>query len=373
MLSPFISQKFKFWSFVSMVLLVFVHGYNLELRYLQPWTTPEEQLTFTSFTEYFLANGIFRFRIPMLFIISGYLYAMHDQVPNKQRVGKRFKTLIIPYFLWSAFGIAITYLLELFPYGNHLVESSQVVQIDESRKLIHEYYWYEVLGRWVFFPVSYQLWFIRVLFIYNLAYPAIRWCVLHPTAKWIFFSVAVLLWLSTFGLIFFEGEGLLFFSIGVWMHKTNFNIETPSAFLKPFQWLILFLLLASVKTFLAFKGFELIADAVYPVLILFHKATILSGLIACWFGFDAIVKWCMNKQWFIWLSAFSFIIYAMHAPVVAFLINGMFEGLNYMEGYRLISFVGLPLLVITGCIVTGVILRFVSPKMYGVLTGGRGL
>src|SRR6187551_1947781 len=105
MLSAFNSQKFRFWAFVSMVLLVFVHGYNLNQGYLQPWTIPAEPLTPTSFTEYWLANGIFRFRIPMLFIISGYLFAISDDKPYKQRVGKRVKTLLYPYLTWSAFGL----------------------------------------------------------------------------------------------------------------------------------------------------------------------------------------------------------------------------------------------------------------------------
>ena len=65
------SKKFKFFSFLSMVLLVYVHGYNLQNSYLQPFSTVHEPLTVTTFTEYFLANGLFRFRIPMLFIISG--------------------------------------------------------------------------------------------------------------------------------------------------------------------------------------------------------------------------------------------------------------------------------------------------------------
>ncbi len=44
MLSAFNSQKFRFWSFISMALLVFVHGYNLNQGYLQPWTIPGEPL-----------------------------------------------------------------------------------------------------------------------------------------------------------------------------------------------------------------------------------------------------------------------------------------------------------------------------------------
>lgn len=111
MLSAFNSQKFRFWSFVSMFLLVFVHGYNLNISYLQPWTIPAEPMTVTSFTEYWLANGIFRFRIPMLFIISGYLFAISDHKPYKQRAGKRVKTLLYPYLIWSAVGLLLTFVL----------------------------------------------------------------------------------------------------------------------------------------------------------------------------------------------------------------------------------------------------------------------
>lgn len=154
MLSSSLSQKFKFWSFVSMVLLVFVHGYNLEIRYLQPWTAPNETITFTSFVEYLFANGLLRFRIPMLFAISGYLFALHDQAPHGDRIKKRARTLLAPYLIWSAFALVLVFLLEMFPTTREWVMSSQVVQIDNTRKLIHEYQWYEVIARWLFFPVA---------------------------------------------------------------------------------------------------------------------------------------------------------------------------------------------------------------------------
>src|SRR5215470_12119677 len=94
-LSKFISDKFKFWSFISMVLLLFVHGYNLEQRYLRPWSVVDEKLTITGYIEYFLTNGIFRFRIPMLFIISGYLYASRELTSNGVKLRKRLKTLMV--------------------------------------------------------------------------------------------------------------------------------------------------------------------------------------------------------------------------------------------------------------------------------------
>jgi fucose 4-O-acetylase-like acetyltransferase len=372
-LSAFTSSKFRFWSFAAMVLLVFVHGYNLPERYLQPWTIPGEPLSFTGFTEYFFANGILRFRIPMLFIISGFLFAMRDDVPYRQRIRKRFRTLFLPYIIWSAAGLAFTYALEFTDYGRSLVAASGVVQIDNTRMLLHDYRWYEMLGRWLILPVPYQLWFLRVLFIYNLAYPAIRWCITHRIARWIFFSVAVLMWLGTMGFVFFEGEGLLFFSLGILIQKSGFSIETPGKGFRPLWWGLLFVALAAGKTVLAFAGLPLLGNAVYPVMILMHKGVVVSGLIACWFGFDPLVRWCMARPWFVWLSAFSFIIYAMHAPLVAYLINPALALGPAIPGFALLTFVWLPLAIITLAVLTGAALRALFPGFYSILTGGRGL
>ncbi len=370
MLSEFNSQKFKFWAFISMVLLVFVHGYNLNENYLQPWTTPGEPLTLTTFIEYWLANGIFRFRIPMLFIISGYLFAMGDYKPYKERTVKRTKTLLYPYLIWSAAGLLLTYFLEFFPYTRNVVTATHMMQIDEHRTLLHQYKWYEVLARWVFFPVSYQLWFIRVLFFYNLAYPALRWCVLHRTAKWIFFPMAILFWLSTSGLIFFEGEGLLFFSIGIWIHKTNFNIDTSKKWLSAKIWVFVFMGLSIIKTILAFQPHF---NGLEHLLLFLHKLVVVSGLICAWYGCNGLVKFCMSKKWFVWVSAFSFMIYAIHAPIVLYATKAIMMEISHWTGYRLLIFIFLPIFIITVAILKGALLRKFFPKIYSFITGGRGL
>ncbi len=370
--SDFNSRKFKFWSFISMFLLVFVHGYNLNERYLQPWSMPTDSFSLTTFIEYFLANGIFRFRIPMLFIISGFLFALHDNKPYGERTRKRLRTLLLPYLIWSALGFAFTYFLELFPYTRDVVSASNIVRIDDSRALLHDYRWYEMLGRWILIPVPYQLWFLRVLLMYNLAYPAIRWCVTHRIAKWIFFSVAILMWLGTMGFVLFEGEGLVFFSLGVWIQKTNFNIDVSKRWLNPAWWGFAFIILAAVKTILAFLGSPFLGDAMFPVLVILHKLVILSGLITAWYGCNGLVAWCMQRKWFIWLTAFSFMIYAIHAPLVAYAIEALFAVVNQVPYYRLLSFVFLPLVIIAFAVGVGAVLRRVWPGGYGVLTGGRG-
>lgn len=356
-----------------MVLLVFVHGYNLQHRFLQPWTIPGEPITFTAFTEYFLANGIFRFRIPMLFIISGFLYALHDRRPYGERINKRLRTLMLPYLIWSAAGILLTYILELFPFSRDVILSTNMTQIDSERMFLHEYHWYELLGQWILSPLPFQLWFIRVLFVYNLAYPALRWCVTHPIAKKIFFPFAILLWLFTMGFYFFEGEGLLFFSLGIWMQKNSFDIDRAAPYLHPHRWGIAFVSFALIKTWLAFSGQPIFGDAVYHLLAALHKLTVISGLIAMWYGSDRLVKWCMSKHWFVWGSGFSFIIYALHAPFIVYAIEGVFRFVDHLPYYRLFTFILLPTAIITLSILIGAALRKTVPRFYSILTGGRGL
>ena len=275
--------------------------------------------------------------------------------------------------IWSALGLAFTYCLELLPFGRELVGGSHVVQISDTRMLLHDYKWYELLGRWILIPVPYQLWFIRVLFIYNLAYPWIRWCVLNRIGRWIFFGIAVLMWLGTMGFVFIEGEGLLFFSLGVWMQKTDFNIEQARRWLNPSFWGIAFVFTAVIKTTIALIGQPFPGTAVFPILILLHKVMVVSGLIACWFGLDSLVSWCMKRKWFVWLSAFSFMIYAIHAPLVAYCIDPMLRLCANLTAPGLSAFFLLPLIIIAFAVGTGFLLRLITPKVYGFLTGGRGL
>jgi fucose 4-O-acetylase-like acetyltransferase len=369
MLTPFQSKQFRFWSFVSMVCLVYVHGYNLNNSYLQPWTTPQEPLTITTFVQYWLANGLLRFRIPMLFIISGYLFALSDNQPYKQRTRKRVRTLLYPYLIWSAVGLLFTFVVAWFPAGRAVLTESGMAQLDEQRVFLQQYHWYEWIARWLFFPIAYQLWFIRVLFIYNLAYPVIRWCVTHRIARRIWFPVVIILWLGTQNFVLIEGEGLFFFSLGIWLQKKDFDIDHPSPKLNPVFWGIVLLVLSVAKTLVAFLPHF---DAQRPILIFTHKAVVFSGLITAWYGGKSLVRYCMARPWFAYLTAFSFMIYVLHAPLVVYANTWVFMYLGAWQ-YRLATFILLPFALILLSTGIGYLFRKVLPGLYRFTTGGRGL
>jgi membrane-bound acyltransferase YfiQ involved in biofilm formation len=81
----------------------------------------------------------------------------------------------------------------------------------------------------------------------------------------------------------------------------------------------------------------------------------------------------MQRKWFVWISAFAFMIYAVHAPLVAYSIEALFDVVNQVPHYRLLSFIFLPLTIIAFAVATGALLRKAWPGLYGLLTGGRGM
>lgn len=367
-MNRFLSQKFRFYSFISISLLLYVHGYNLNDSYLTPFSSVNEPLTCTTFIEYFLANGALRFRIPLLFIISGYIFALQDQKPYTDRIKRRFVTLIVPFLIWSAVGLAITYLWQQFPVTAQAVRDAALDQLGDNRPY-NQIGWGGILFRWLVKPVSFHLWFIRSLFFYNVLYPVIKWMVMKYPAVW--FALVFVFWHTIFSFFFIEGQGLFFFSLGIFLCKRNYPIhKKPVWFSHYLSWLF-YLGISVIKTFMAFELDP--NDAATPfILYALYDISVASGIIAIWFGADFIVQRAMDKHWFQWACKFSFIIFALHVPLIHYTTRLAFIYWHNLHYYRLLTYLVVPVVIYFFCIGTGALLRSAFPKAYRVATGGRG-
>jgi hypothetical protein len=220
-------------------------------------------------------------------------------------------------------------------------------------------------------PIAFQLWFIWALLIYNIAYPPIKWCVeKHPI---IWFSTTILIWLISLELPLIHGSGLLFFSLGVFLQKTNFDTEMPKKYLNPMSWGIIFIVSAVLKTYLAFEGHKFIGEANGFILNFLHKITEISGLISIWYGANNLVKWIWNTKIFQICLPFSFMIYVLHVPVLYFAVYATDQYLIDWQYHRIFTYTFIPLVIILASVIIGFLLRKISPTVYGILTGGRGL
>jgi len=368
-MNRFTSQKFRFFSFIAIAMLVFVHGYNLNENYLRPFSAVTEKMTFTTWLEYFLANGLLRFRIPILFIISGYIFALQDQKPYGQRIVKRFRSLLIPFLIWSALALAFTFLLQQFSFTAKLVANAGIDQLGDNRPYT-EVGWQGILTRWVFAPPAFQLWFIRVLFIYNLLYPGFRWLVTRFTIPW--FIICFALFFLAFNYMYLaEGQGILFFSLGIWLQKSNFPLERPPRwFSLPLAWLF-FVGCSVIKTFMAFE-LEPYAEISLWTLNILYVSSIIAGIMAAWYGLDAVVRWCMNRKWFVRSASYSFFIYAMHVPLLSYLTQYFFYLFSDFQYHRLLIYFLAPLCTLSLCFLCGFIIKRTMPSVYKLITGGRG-
>lgn len=367
-LHRFMSKKFTFYTFVCIALLLFVHGYNLKVTYLSPFSLVDEPLTFTTFTEYFFANGLLRFRIPMLFLISGYIYSIQDKRSYGKRIKRRFISLIVPYFIWSAVGLAVTYIWQQHPVTLQAVQNAALDQMGDNRPY-SEIGWAGVIKRWLLTPVSFQLWFIRSLFIYNLLYPVLRWAAERHAAAT--FGVLGLFWVSFLQVPFIEGQGLFFFTAGIFLQKRSFPLERRPEWYSAFLNWIVFIGVCVVKTFIAFE-FDVLTPTLQWAMMLLYACTTLSGMLAVWFSLDKVVRWCMSRRWFSWATDFSFFVYGLHIPLLAFVTNFFFMYLHNWQLHRLFIYLIAPSVVLPFCIAAGALVRRLLPGVYRVLTGGRG-
>jgi fucose 4-O-acetylase-like acetyltransferase len=367
-LYPELSKKMRFFAFVSMLLLVFVHGYNLNERYLQPFSTVNEPMTFNAFFQYFTANGLLRFRIPMLFVISGYLYALHDHSPNKKRLVKRFRTLMVPYFLWSAIGLLIAFVMWKISWTHQAVINSHLQPTNHTFDQYTPSDWFHSF----LWPTSYQLWFIRCLFFYNLLYPVLKWAVLRIPS--ILFTILTVLWIFLFGLFVIEGEGLLFFSLGIWLCKRDKDVQLAPKWFSIKWALPVLIILCAFKTWWAFHGIRWLQG--FPLgfsLVIMHKIVVALGLLVAWFGLEKLARNAMENKWFNSACSYGFIIYALHVPIVTYLIDPSLSLFHGTPHARLVVFILLPLLLIFFCMLVGYIMRKTMLPVYSILTGGRGL
>ncbi|RYZ19405.1 MAG: acyltransferase [Chitinophagaceae bacterium] len=395
LLRPEWSRKMRFFSFVSMVLLVFVHGYDLNDRYLQPFTFVAEKMTVTTFFEYLTANGLFRFRIPMLFAISGYLLALGDSKGYWKIIGKRFRTLAVPLILWSAIGALIAYGLYHWSFTHQSVQNIHMQPTEKNWNEFGPAEWARTIGST---NVSYQLWFIRSLFILNLVYPALRWLTLKATTPW-FVYIALMWTFMPVGMIEFavliagegsplaqalrhlhgpweivlDGEGLLPFCLGIWLCKRGKDLsQKPRWFSMP-VFAGIFVGAAVAKTILSYYGnFQNPFPIGVPIWLL-HKVVVASGMLVAWFGADRLAAWGLRQRWFRHASDQSFMIYALHVPLITYLIDpvhGLLQGFRY---YRLATYALLPTAIILAAILVGSLLKQLAPPVFGILTGNRGL
>ena len=301
--------------------------------------------------------------VPLFLLFSGYLFfkeGRFDGALYRHKLKSRFRTLFIPYIIWSTLCFIIA-----------------VVQGQVTPTLLHyaEGLWDTALWNdgTTFsrtlpgYPVNMPLWFIRDLMILVLISPLI-WFLIQKTRGWGILLMAAW-WFPAHDKFFgFGADSLFFFSLGALfaMKQVNF-VQLARKYAVPFYIAAGIMLvvdfLVMYKNYLAYHElrFNWLVFNVYVVSIM--GATLaFAGKMADKPFADRLIQ----------LSSVSFFLYAAHIlwlePVRDYLLKVLAPSSNAAVILFYFAFIAFQCTIVTALYF---LMRRFLPKTTAVLTGGR--
>jgi surface polysaccharide O-acyltransferase-like enzyme len=353
-MDKFVSVKLRVLSFLAMIMIIFLHSYNLVVNL--GGGSAEIKNNWNSFTQIFISDGITRIAVPLFASISGFLLFLQiDETISYflTKYRKRFNTLFIPYVLWSAWGLLFFFILQVIPQGRKFFNST----------LIKDYSLHQFLDTLFLNPLPYQLWFLRDLIVLVLLSPLIYFFIKH--LKIVAVSILFVLWYLDLNFIIFKPDTLFFFAVGIYL-SLNKQMFLSSSFPKlsiytTICWIICLVLKTANINF-----------GVYFGSLFFMKAGILLGLFSSWYLYNRIVDGRdMEKTTFFKFSTFSFFLYAFHEPVLTLLKKASLAFLGKTPIVLFITYLTLPLIVIILALSIAHLLKKYLNSFYNLITGGR--
>ena len=343
------SQKIKNMGFICALLVVSIHI---------GWHKDESQLLWWG--KQLVCEGFARIAVPFFFVVSGYFLAAHFDEANwwKCEVGKRIKSLVVPFYLWT-----IIYIVATTPLS---IVADQIAHRPFGTSIVLSDDWLRTFGVDLCnMPKLYPLWYVRCLFLFVLIGPIFKWGV--RKAKWWWIATVFLVYAVSSGILgtvdvdqrtsimrfFCHGfslSGVFYFSAGVFIRK--FGLRRPTNKQTYMMLALGLLLLIGTKAGLYFWQckFYGIGSIIVPLLLY------------------SIYHFMPTTPWPNWLTSCAFPIFLMHPITFQYLsIVQKYMPPMCVEAQTLIQFVW----GVTVPIAVAVLLRRFFPKTASVLFGGR--
>lgn len=340
-----------------MVLVVFLHSYNITVKFTTGALNTHSEINYV--LQELISNGFTRIAVPVFFIISGYLFFINfKNSPGDyfNKCQKRFRTLLIPYLFWSSFTILFYFVLQLIPQFSTFF----------TNELIKNYSANKLITTLLINPIPYQLWFLRNLIVFVIVSPIFFFFVRY--VKVYSLIIVLILWFLDALVWFITFESIFFFLIGAYLGVQKNDLDTIKYVKKNYSWilLIVWVILNILKVLLSVHNF-------YPVAVnVLHKVNILVGLCTVWLLYDKFFyNVDLSKSKLLHICNYTFFFYLTHEPVLTIIKKVLFVfGGNSAVSFITIYFAA-PVITICFCILTGKVLRKITPGIYYIIAGGR--
>jgi surface polysaccharide O-acyltransferase-like enzyme len=294
--------------------------------------------------------------VPLFFILSAYLlYSRESSFVNNLK--KKCRTIIMPYFLWIILTITFLFIVQSFSFtkiffATTIIRNFTIMdwiqaflgKFNSGRPPTHHH------------PLVGQFWFLRDLIILNVFFIGLKRIIdKFPAGT---FVLLLILWIADPNIYIINTGALLYFSIGYYIVKYNLDYKHIDNI----------------------KVNDLIIMYVVTIIarLIFHEYISIIGNINIFVGIIFFIRisiyFIKNEKIYSllnWLKGYAFWVYALHMLLEAVLIKLSVLIIPMKEGWLLIQYFGVSIVTIILLIILGIILRKMSPKIYGILTGGR--
>jgi hypothetical protein len=271
----------------------------------------------------------------------------------KYKISKRIKTILIPYLVWSSWGLLFYTILQSLPMAKNFFTNGLLkdMTIEEILKIL------------LFNPLPFQLWFLRDLMILVAFSPILFFAIKY--LRELAILLAFIPWISGYFYGFINTDSLLFFMLGGYLAIFDKLVGLDGK--KYAYWLFsLWILLVIINTIFLFQGIS-IFDFWMSVL---NKITLLIGVVAIWIIYDEIGVYS-NLKSFNPIYSFSFFLYAFHEPVLTMVKKGLFFLLGNNQHVSFSVYILAPFLTILLSLSFGFLAKKYIPKIYKIASGGR--
>ena len=182
-MTQYLSDKLRVLSLLSIILVLYIHsGFH-----------PNEiqGMAANGCVQNIVSEMMGRCAVPLFYIISGYLFFL--KVPDGMqsiygKMGKRVRTLVVPYLIGCLFFVGFLALVESLPGTSRFMNSGIMPLFDKPLGEIVCSVFYDA-GNGT--PCAFQLWFLRDLIIIVATSPLWYWCLRRTGWIFVFLTFAI--------------------------------------------------------------------------------------------------------------------------------------------------------------------------------------
>jgi fucose 4-O-acetylase-like acetyltransferase len=349
-----LSKRIHSLRFLLIVFVVFIHntviGHGVNFSNgIQTFAVPLYVAKAKELAEAF--TGI---AVPLFFLISGFLLYVKNP-KYMENLKKKCQTILLPYVLWTILVVFFLFVAQSFNFTKQYF-ANNIIRNFEPIDFIDAFIGKFTAAREYQYPLVFQFWFLRDLFIFNLLFTIIKKVV--DSCPGGIFVLFFILWTSDINIYVVNVGALFFFTLGYFIVKYKLDYKRLDN-IKTLDMIIMYTITIIASLFFRERA---------PTISAINKIVGIIFFIKLSYYF---VKESKIYETLAWLEQYAFWVYATHGIAIAVMIKLSVKIMPMHDSWLLAHYFLVTLLCIFVLISIGIVFRKIFPKIFSILTGGR--